>query len=133
LEGSRRVLASRLTAAAIVWLAAGPAFSAFVVWGLEKITEEVVEGESRAFDRAVLLWIGTNVPEWMSGPMRAVTASGYYSVVLPLLALIVLAFYLRVGRRSAVMLMISTAGGAFLTTVLKSVFRRARPEVIDSG
>ena len=112
MEGSRWVLASRLTAAAIVWLAAGPAFSAFVVWGFEKITEEVVEGESRAFDRAVLLWIGTNVPEWMSGPMRAVTASGYYSVVLPLLALIVL---------------------AFLTTVLKIVFRRARPEVIDSG
>ena len=27
----------------------------------------------RAFDRAVLLWIGSNVPAWMDGPMRAVT------------------------------------------------------------
>ena len=41
--------------AAVVWLAAGLAVSAFVVWGFAEITEEVIEGESRAFDRAVLL------------------------------------------------------------------------------
>ena len=31
------------------------------------------------------------------------------------------------------MLVVSTAGGVFLTTVLKGVFQRARAEVIDSG
>jgi undecaprenyl-diphosphatase len=129
----RRVVAGRLTVAAFVWLVVGLAFSAFVVWGFAEITEEVLEGESRAFDRAVLLWIEANVPAWLDGPMRAVTALGYYSVVLPLLAAISLAFYLKGWRLSAVMLVISTAGGVFLTTVLKSVFRRARPEFIDSG
>lgn len=125
--------ADRLTVAAVVWLAAGLAVSAFVVWGFAEITEEVIEGESRAFDRAVLLWIGANVPAWLDGPMRAATALGYYSVVLPLLAVVSLAFLYRGWRLSAVLLVVSTAGGVFLTTVLKSVFRRARPEILDSG
>ncbi len=124
---------SRLTVAAAVWLALGLAASAFVVWGFAEITEEVIEGESRAFDRAVLLWIEANVPAWLDGPMRAVTALGYYRVVLPLLAAVCAAFLLRGWRLSAVLLVVSTAGGIFLTTVLKSVFRRARPEIIDSG
>ena len=128
----RRVMADRLTLAAVVWLVAGLAFSTFVVWGFAEIAEEVVEGESRAFDRAVLLWIETNVPAWLDGPMRAVTALGYYSV-LPLLVAVSLVFYLTGWRPSAVMLVISTAGSVFLTTVLKGVFRRARPELVDSG
>ncbi len=122
-----------MTVAAVVWLAAGLAASAFVVWAFAEITEEVIEGESRAFDRAVLLWIGANVPAWLDGPMRAVTALGYYYVVLPLLVAASLAFLYKGWRLSAVLLVVSTAGGAFLTTVLKAVFRRARPEVIDSG
>ena len=127
------MVAGRLTLAAAVWLAVGLSASAFVVWGFAEITEEVVEGESRAFDRAVLLWIEANVSGWLDGPMRAVTALGYYSVVLPLLAVISLAFYLKGWRLSAVMLVISTAGGIFLTTVLKEAFRRTRPEILDSG
>ncbi len=133
LRGLRRVAAGRLTVAAVVWLAAGLSISTFVVWGFAEITEEVIEGESRAFDRAVLLWIGANVPAWLDGPMRAVTALGYYYVVLPLLVAASLAFLYKGWRLSAVLLVVSTAGGAFLTTVLKAVFRRARPEVIDSG
>ena len=125
--------ADRLTLAAVVWLAAGLAVSALVIWAFAGITEEVMEGESRAFDRAVLLWIESNVPAWLDGPMRAVTTLGYYRVVLPLLAVISLAFYLRGWRLSAIMLAVSTAGGIFLTTVLKVLFRRARPEIIDSG
>ena len=133
LRDLRRLTADRLTVAAAVWLVVGLAVSAFVVWAFAEITEEAIGGESRAFDRAVLLWIDTNVPAWLDGPMRAVTALGYYYVVLPLLAAISFAFYLKGWRLSAVMLVVSTAGGIFLTTVLKAVFRRARPEVIDSG
>ncbi|HKH10475.1 MAG TPA: phosphatase PAP2 family protein [Rubrobacter sp.] len=133
LRDLRRLTADRLTVAAAVWLVVGLAVSAFVVWAFAEITEEAIGGESRAFDRAVLLWIDTNVPAWLDGPMRAVTALGYYYVVLPLLTATSFAFYLKGWRLSAVMLVVSTAGGIFLTTVLKAVFRRARPEVIDSG
>jgi undecaprenyl-diphosphatase len=131
--GTVRMLADRLTLAAAVWLAVGLASSVFVVWAFAELTEEVIEGESRRFDRAVLLWIGANFPDWLEGPMRFFTALGYYWVVLPLLAVAVAGFYLANWRLSAVALLVSTAGSMVLTTVLKAVFRRARPEILDSG
>ena len=128
-----RALADRLSVAAAVLLALGLGVSAFVVWAFAELVDGVIEGESRAFDRAVLLWIHNRFPEWLDTPMRLITALGYYWVVLPLLAGAVLVFYLKGWRLSAVLLMVSTAGGVFLTTVLKAVFRRARPELFDSG
>ena len=131
--GPVREIAGRLTLAAAVWLAAGLAASAFVVWAFAELTEEVLEGESRRFDRAVLFWIDANVPDSLDGPMRFVTALGYYWVVLPLLLVAIVGFYRANWRLSAVLLLVSTAGSVVLTTVLKAVFRRARPEIIDSG
>jgi undecaprenyl-diphosphatase len=128
-----RWISERLTFVAAVWLAAGLAFSAFVIWAFFELADEVLEGDSRAFDRAVLLWIHRNVPEWLDGPMRLVTALGYYYVVVPLLAVAVYLFYRRGWRLSAVLLAVSTGGSIVLTTVLKDVFQRARPELFDSG
>jgi undecaprenyl-diphosphatase len=136
LKGRREVLrwlADRLTVVAALWLAAGLAFSAFVIWAFVELADGVLEGDSRAFDRAVLLWIHQNFPGWLDGPMRLVTALGYYYVVLPLLAVVVYLFYRRGWRLSAVLLAVSTGGSAVLTTVLKGVFKRARPELFDSG
>src|SRR5215204_5521366 len=136
LEGKRetaRWLADRLTVISALWLAAGLAFSAFVVWAFIELADEVVEGESRAFDRTVLLWIHSTFPGWLEGPMRLVTALGYYWVVVPLLAVAAAFFFRRGWRLSAVLLLVSTAGSMVLTTVLKSVFERTRPELFDSG
>ncbi|MGI8911935.1 MAG: phosphatase PAP2 family protein [Rubrobacteraceae bacterium] len=126
-------LSRHLTLASAIWLAVTLALSFFVIWAFAEITEEVIEGESRRFDRAVLLWIHANLPAWLDAPMRLVTALGYYSVVIPLLAVSVLLFYRWGWKLSATLLLVSTAGGTLLTTVLKAVFRRARPEVFDSG
>jgi undecaprenyl-diphosphatase len=128
-----RRLADRLTLAAVVWLAVGLATSAFVIWAFAELADGVVEGESRRLDRAVLLWIHTQSPEWLDGPMRLVTALGYYEIVLPLLAGVVFVFYLKGWRLSATLLLVSTIGGSLLTAVLKAVFGRARPELFDSG
>src|SRR5215212_6672634 len=128
-----RKIADRLTLAAAVWLAAGLAVSTFVVWAFAELADEVVEGESRRFDRSVLLWIHSHFPEWLDGPMRLITALGYYWVVVPLLAVTVLVFYLKGWRLSAVLLLVSTIGGSLLTTVLKAVFERTRPELFNSG
>jgi undecaprenyl-diphosphatase len=128
-----RRLADRLTLAAAAWLAAGLALSAFVIWAFAELADGVVEGESRRFDRAVLVWIHAYSPEWLETPMRLVTALGYYQVVLPLLAGVVLVFYLIGWRLSATLLLVSTVGGFLLTSVLKGVFERARPELFDTG
>ena len=128
-----RRLTDRLTLAAAVWLAVGLATSAFVIWAFAELADEVVEGESRRFDRAVLIWIHTHSPEWLEVPMRLITALGYYWVVLPLLIAAVFAFYLKGWRLSATLLLVSTGGGTLLTGVLKAVFGRARPELFDTG
>jgi undecaprenyl-diphosphatase len=128
-----RRIADRLTLAAAVWLAAGLAVSAFVVWSFAELADGVVEGESRRFDRAVLLWVHSHAPGWLDGPMRLVTALGYYWVVIPLLAVTALVFYRKGLRLSAVLLVVSTSGSILLTTVLKAVFERSRPELFDSG
>jgi undecaprenyl-diphosphatase len=136
LKGRREIvrwLADRLTVVAAVWLAVGLAVSAFVIWAFFELIDVVVEGESRRFDRAVLLWIHATFPGWLEGPMRIVTALGYYWVVLPLLAVAVFLFYRRGWRLSAILLSVSTAGSILLTTILKAVFERARPELFDSG
>src|SRR3712207_907592 len=103
-----RALANRLSVAAAVWLAVGLGVSASVVWAFAELADGVVEGESRAFDRVVLLWIHDRSPEWLDGPMRLVTALGYYWVVLPLLAAVVLAFYLKGWTLAATLLVVST-------------------------
>jgi undecaprenyl-diphosphatase len=128
-----RWVADRLTVVAAVWLAAGLAASVFVVWAFIELADEVLEGESRGFDKAVLLWIHSHSPGWIDEPMRLVTALGYYWAVLPLLAAAVILFYRWGWRLSAVLLIVSTGGSIVLTTVLKGVFKRARPELFDSG
>ncbi|HEY6711552.1 MAG TPA: phosphatase PAP2 family protein [Rubrobacter sp.] len=136
LEGRREIVrwvADRLTVVVAAWLAAGLALSAFVIWAFTELADVVIEGERRRVDRAVLLWIHTTFPSWLDGPMRIVTALGYYWFVLLLLVVTVAFFYQRGWRLSAILLLVSTAGSAVLTTVLKSVFQRARPELFDSG
>jgi undecaprenyl-diphosphatase len=128
-----RWISERLTVVAAVWLAVGLAVSTFVIWAFFELADEVLEGDSRAFDKAVLLWIHNNFPDWLNEPMRLVTALGYYYVVVPLLAVAVFVLYRRGWRLSAVLPVVSTGGSFVLTTVLKGVFQRARPELFDSG
>ena len=131
-EISRR-LSRRLGFVLTVELAAGLLLSIGVIALFAEIVEEVVEGESRRFDEAVLLWINAHFPDWLDRPMLFFTALGYYWVVFPLLGLAVYAFH-RVGARiSAALLLISTAGSLVLTITLKSLLQRPRPELFDSG
>ncbi len=114
-------------------LALGLALSLGVILLFSKIAEDVVEGESRSFDTAVLLWIDAHSPDWLYGPMLAVTTLGYYWFVTPLLVVATFIFYRKRRRISAVLLPVATIGGMVLTTALKYVFERARPDLFESG
>ena len=123
----------RLGLAVSVALVAGLALSWLVLWSFAELADEVMEGESRRIDSTVLLTIDRNTPAWLETPMLAVTALGYYYVVIPVL-LVAVGMFLRYGRRlSALLLTVATCGSVLLTTVLKVVFERARPELVDSG
>lgn len=126
-------LSDRLGLTLTIGLALGLLLSLGVIYLFAQITEEVAEGDTRRFDILTLLWIDAHSPDWLYAPMRVITALGYYWVVLPLLAVAAYAFYRRGRRISAVLLVVSTGGGMVLTTALKSVFQRARPELFESG
>jgi len=116
-----------------VGLAVGLLLSVGVIALFAKIVEDVVEGESRRFDETILLFIHSYTPGWLDGPLHFVTTLGYYWVVLPLLVVAVYAFYRKGRKISAALLAVSTLGGMVLTTTLKSLFQRSRPELFDSG
>ena len=101
---------------------------------LNLVDEVVFEGESRAFDQAVLdslrvagrpdVPIG---PPWAREMARDITALGSFSV-LTLMALIVTGFVLLQRQRAAAALFVGALlGGTALSEGLKSVFERERP------
>lgn len=114
-------------------LALGLGLSFGLLLAFLKLSEEVVQGESRRVDTAVLRGIAAVSPDWLDVPMRIITALGYYWFVIPVLVFSSYLFYRAGYSLSAALLVVSTGGSIALTTVLKVVFRRARPEIIDSG
>jgi undecaprenyl-diphosphatase len=131
-EISRR-LSRRLGLTITVGLAVGLLLSLGVIALFAKIVEDVVESESRWFDETVLFWINDNLPSWLYEPMLFVTALGYYWVVLPLLAVAVYVFYRQRRQISAALLIVATVGSVVVSTTLKDVLQRTRPELFDSG
>ena len=126
-------LSRQLGLALTVQLVLGLLLSLGVIALFANIAEEVAEGESRRFDETVLLWIHWYSPGWLEEAMRFVTALGYYWVVIPLLAVAAYAFYRKGRTISARLLVVSTVGGIILTSVLKNVFERARPDLFESA
>ncbi len=133
----RKEISTRLSRwlglALTVQLVLGLLLSLGVIALFANIAEEVAEGESRRFDETVLLWIHWYSPGWFDEVMRFVTVLGDYWVVVPLLAVAAYAFYRKGRTISAGLLVVSTVGGIVLTTTLKTVFQRDRPELFDSG
>jgi undecaprenyl-diphosphatase len=98
---------------------------------------EMVHTEPHAFDREILLVIRNPVdisdpigPAWLEIMFRDITALGG-ATVLTLMTLAVTGFLLVDGKGAAALLVLaSVGGGAALSTVLKLVFARPRPEIV---
>lgn len=128
--------ASRLERGLLVALAlAATGLFAFVA-----IAEDVMEGSTRRFDRAVLLFFRNPAdlsdpvgPRWLEEVMRDLTALGG-TTVLTLLTLFVTGFLLMSGKkRSALFVAASVALGTVLATALKIAFDRPRPDLVPHG
>ena len=102
-----------------------------------QLADEVVEGETRAFDNAVMLAMRSADdpsdpigPEWFEEGVRDITSLGS-STVLVLVSLIVIGFLLISGAYGAAILVaVSVGGGMLLVHLLKDVFQRARPDLV---
>jgi undecaprenyl-diphosphatase len=102
-----------------------------------EIAEDVAEGDTRALDRQLLLFLRSPAdsavpagPPWLQTAMLDITALGGISVLT--LLTFVIAGYLLVARKAAtaVFLLGATASGALVGALLKAIFVRPRPDLV---
>lgn len=133
-RGRRLWIRFRLNEAApLISLAAVSLFAfAFI-----NIAEEVLEGDTTTFDRALLLALREANdlsdpigPSWIEEAARDITALGGH-VVLTIVTLATLAYLLMTQKSHAAVLVVAAVGGGMLlSTVLKLGFERPRPDLV---
>ncbi|PWC39873.1 phosphoesterase [Azospirillum sp. TSO35-2] len=118
----------------------GLSLSAGLLFGFAELAGEVMEGETSTFDRAVLLALRNPLdpdqpggPWWLARVARDLTALGS-TTVLTLVTIATLGFLLLLRKRAAALLvLVSIGGGGVLSSVLKALFDRARPDLVPHG
>ena len=104
-----------------------------VVCGLlfAKLADEVVEGETHAFDVAVMEWMGSHGDPRVTIAALVVTALGGGLVVW--LVVLVSSVFLWVSRHrySVLLLWVSILGAGVVSSTLKAFFDRPRPDVFE--
>lgn len=101
------------------------------------IAEEVGEGDTHAFDAAIIYALRQNGhpnlpigPWWVTTAATDVTSLGSISV-LAIIVLLVSGLVLSLRRvREAAFLLLASGGGMAITTLLKDAFQRDRPPVV---
>ncbi len=101
------------------------------------LADEMSEGETHAFDTAVMLSMRSSTdpndplgPDWFEQGVRDVTSLGS-STVLVLVSIAVIGFMMIYGTHSgATLITVSVGGGMLLVTVLKQFFARGRPDLV---
>jgi undecaprenyl-diphosphatase len=102
-----------------------------------RLADEMVAGETHAFDSAVMLAMRSGAdpsdpigPDWFEQGVKDVTSLGS-STVLVLVSLAVIGFMAIYGTHSGTTLITaSVGGGLLLVTVLKHFFARDRPDLV---
>lgn len=110
------------------------------MWGFAELADEVMEGETHAFDKAVLLMMrnpfdpsGPLGPKWVQEIGRDFTALGGVGV-LTFLTLAVAGFLVLRGKsRVALFLLSAISSGLLLSFLLKYGFDRPRPDLVPHG
>lgn len=113
------------------------ALCAFAFFG---VADEVMEGDSKAFDRAVLEALREPGdlsdpigPKWFEEGVRDITALGG-TAVLTLISLAAVGFLMLEHKpRTIVFLVVAIIGGLIVNLLLKDLFDRPRPEFLPHG
>jgi membrane-associated phospholipid phosphatase len=96
---------------------------------LAKLSREILEKESFAFDRSFLLWLHQFATPGLDRLMLNLTQLGNPEVVIPIAALTLIILWIRRWRSEAKLFAIACVGSAILNTGLKLVFTRTRPDL----
>ena len=114
-----------------LYLTVALALSMLALWAFAALADEVLEGDTEAFDRAALGWIHAHGTGWLDTSAIELTALGSF-VVLAVLGLIVSVFLWHLQKQRYVALIwLASTGSLVLNQTLKAVFKRARPDVFE--
>jgi undecaprenyl-diphosphatase len=110
------------------------------LWTFFAVADEVMEGDSRALDRAVLLALREPSdpadplgPRWVEEVGRDMTALGGVAVLTLVSAASALFLWMAGRPRSVALLAVAFGGGEILSFLLKSGFARPRPDLVPHG
>jgi undecaprenyl-diphosphatase len=111
-----------------------------LVLGFGLLAEEVVEGDTAGFDRAILMAFRnagdpTNPigPPWLEEMGRDVTSLGSFAFLAFVSVAAVVYLLITRKRWYAALVALAVAGGEAISTLLKVAFDRPRPDVIHSA
>lgn len=114
-----------LSFAFIIFLGATTAFAVFA--------EEVVEGDTRVFDEAILGWFEASRTGWLDHVMLELTALGNTGTVVVVVLLSIVFLWETKHRFSVYLLLAAVIGGQLVNTLMKELFGRPRPSVVEWG
>jgi undecaprenyl-diphosphatase len=107
--------------------------AAALLWAFGFVADEVIEGDTVAFDTAATAFFREGDdpwgPMWFEEAMRDVTAMGSFTILGFLLIAAVLYLGLSGKGRTAIFVAFAVIGGTIVSTGLKMVFDRPRPDV----
>lgn len=91
------------------------------------LAEEVLEGDTEAFDETVRAFVHGFAGEWLTGFMSFLTILGSTLFLSIVFICVFIIFYLIKWKRDAVLLTVTMVGAVILNFVLKVSFARPRP------
>ena len=114
--------------------------TALLLWGFASVADEVIEGETTVFDDAVTAFFRDRAdpsqpwgPDWFQEAVRDVTGLGSFTVLGFILIVTVLYFAMAGRSRTAIFVGFSVVGGTILSTALKELFDRPRPDMAEAA
>jgi undecaprenyl-diphosphatase len=116
-----------------IFILLGTAVALLATWIFVKLAGEVREGETQAFDVAVLRYIEQHHSPLLDNVMIDITFLGTGLVVMMIVAVSGMFLWLTKHKHSALLLFVATAGGILLNGLLKAGFDRPRPQVFEWG
>jgi undecaprenyl-diphosphatase len=102
-------------------------------WVFVRIASEVREGETQAFDVAVLRYIESHQTPFLDRAAIEVTFLGTGVIVMMIVGVSGMFLWLTTHKHSALLLMVATTGSLLLNGLLKTGFDRPRPQVFEWG
>jgi undecaprenyl-diphosphatase len=109
-------------------------------WGFAQLADEAIEGETHAFDTAVLLALRSPAdpadplgPGWVEELGRDVTALGGVGVLVGLTIAVAGFLWLGGKRREMWFVLAAVASGQLASSLFKLGFDRPRPDLVPHG